>query len=261
MVIKLMNMEARQTGATKQTDDAKHRQSAVRQAIILAGGRGERLRPLTDSMPKPLLPVAGRPVLEWQLMLLKKHGIEEVIICGHYLFEKIKGYFGDSWNSVNIKYLDEPVPLGTGGAIKNAENLIDGTFLVVYGDTMLDMNIRKLVEFHQQHGCIATITVHKTDHPEDSDLVEMHGSRVTKIIKKPHGIKGHGAISKTSVFVLEPEILKYVPERSDLEKDVLQPLVKKGQVAGYMTDEFIKDMGTHERYKKVQGVFRGISKC
>src|SRR3989338_6527928 len=103
------------------------------QAVILVGGRGERLRPLTDSIPKPMLPVDGKPVLWHQIMLLKKHGIHDIIICGHYLLSKIRDYFGSGKElGVSIEYVDEPQPLGTGGAVKNAQRWIKGDFVLLY---------------------------------------------------------------------------------------------------------------------------------
>ena len=127
-------------------------------ALILAGGRGERLRPLTDKIPKPLLPVKGKPLLEWQVELLKKYRINEIMICGHYMFDKIKEYFGTGARfGVNIKYIYEEVPLGTGGAMKNAESEINSTVVVIYGDIFTDINIKNLLTFHKSKKADATI--------------------------------------------------------------------------------------------------------
>ena len=104
-------------------------------AVILAGGRGERLKPLTDNLPKPMLPINGKPVIEYQIELLKKAGINDIIICGQYLFEKIINYFGNGEKlGVKIQYIKEKIPLGTGGAIKNAEGFINDDFLLLNGD-------------------------------------------------------------------------------------------------------------------------------
>ena len=173
-------------------------------AVIIAGGRGERLKPLTDKIPKPMLPIAGRPILEHQIELLKKIGVNNIIICGHYLFDKIKEHFSNGKEfGVNINYCDEVRPLDTGGALKNAEPFIFNTFFVLYGDTMLDLNLRKLLNFHRKTGGLATVVLHETDHPEDSDLVSIDKKyRIRCFYIKPHReIKSN--LSKSSLYVLE----------------------------------------------------------
>lgn len=221
-------------------------------AVILAGGRGDRLRPLTDVLPKPLLPISGRPVLEHQIELLKKHGIKYVAICGHYLFNKIRDYFGDgSQYGVNISYLEEKEPLGTGGAIKNVESLIRNRFIVLYGDEMLDINISKLMRFHLKNKGIATIVLHETTHPEDSDLVLLDKkNRIRKLLLKPHK-KIASKISKSSLYVFEPAVFSFLPRMGSFET-ALQKMIKTNRVFGYVTDEYIKDMGTFERYEQIK---------
>lgn len=224
-------------------------------AIILAGGRGERLRPLTDKLPKPLLPINGKPVLWHQIMLLKKHGVRDIVICGHYLFDKIKDCFGDgSRFGVNITYVNEKEPLGTGGAIKNCERYIKNTSLVVYGDEMIEMDLSKLIQFHRNKGGLATIVVHETDHPHDSDLVETNkDGLVTAFFSK--GGKKDLKISKSSVYVIEPPVFKFIEDKCDFDRTVLPKLINKKAVFGYLTDEYIKDMGTFERYEVIRKRF------
>ncbi len=226
-------------------------------AVILAGGRGERMRPLTDTIPKPLLPVNGKSVLEHQLALLKKYVIKDALICGHYLFSKIEGYFGDGKKfGISMQYIVEREPLGTGGAIKNAEAFLKSTFLVIYGDEMIDMDISRLLKFHINKGGLVTVVAHGTDHPADSDLIETNKEGlVTGFFPKggdrPDGLK----ISKSSVYVIEPAAFKFIGHKCDFDRDVLPELVRKGVVFGYLTGEYIKDMGTFERYEKVKARF------
>ncbi len=222
-------------------------------AIILAGGRGERLRPLTDKLPKPLLPVKGKPLVEWLIGLLKKHGIDEIVICGHYMFDKIKEQIGDGEKfGIKIIYFYEDTPLGTGGAMKNAESMISDTIVVIYGDIFTNINIKKLLEFHEKKKADATIVLHESDHPKDSDAVEINSNN--KIIR----ILGRGTnarLTKSSIYVLEPVIFKYMNgmnEKFSFEDDVLPIVIKECKVFGYIADEPIKDIGTLERYEEVK---------
>jgi transketolase len=229
--------------------------------IILAGGRGERLRPLTDKVPKPMLLVDGKPILEWQIKLLRETGIRDIIICGHYLFDEIKKYFKDGGNfGVHIDYCYEESPLGTGGAIKNAERFLDSTFLVLYGDEMIDMNIKKFIEFHKKNGAKITMLLHETDHPQDSDLVSIdYDGRVLKLYRRPNTAIP-SKLSKSSLYVIEPSVLNSMPEGVfDLDMDFIFKYIEDGNVYGYVTDEFIKDIGTMERLKMVDERIRAKS--
>ncbi len=227
-------------------------------AVILAGGLGERMRLLTDKIPKPMLPVNGKPLLLHQIELLKKYGICNVIICGHYLFEKIKEYFGDgSKFGIDISYVDEKEPLGTAGAIKNAEALVDSAFILIYGDEFIRMNLKKLLEFHRKKNAMATLVLHESDHPEDSDLVEISGNCMVKKIYPKSGKRPKSLVlAKTGVYVMEPDVLRFIKlSRIDLDREVLPLLVGRKKVYGYVTGEFIKDAGTPERYEIVRKRF------
>lgn len=224
------------------------------QAVILVGGRGERLMPLTDSLPKPMLLVAGKPVLWHQIMLLKKHGIRDMIICGHYLFSKIRDCFGSGKElGVSIVYVDEPQPLGTGGAVKNAQRWINGDFVLLYGDVVTDLDITKLVEFHKKNLAAATLVLRKTDHPKDSDIVQIDkNNRVIKLFPKPHP-DNVGDLGNTSLFALSRQILDHIPDRPcNLEHDVIAGLVSSLPIYGYVSADYIRDMGTPERLEKVR---------
>jgi len=197
--------------------------------IILAGGRGERLRPLTDENPKPMLPIAGKPLLQIQIELAKEHGLNSFIICGHYLFKKIRNFFGNGKNyNVNINYRDETTPLGTGGAIKNAEHLINNTFVVIYGDEMIKLNFKKLISFHKKRKALATVVVHETDHPWDSDLVVLDkNKRIKQFLSKKKKNRPPINISKSSIYVLEPETFTFIKKKCDFDSHVLPKLIKK----------------------------------
>ncbi len=220
-------------------------------AMILVGGRGERLQPLTDKLPKPLLPVKGKPLLEWHIELLRKHGINEIIICGHYMFDKIKEHLSKREFGIKIIYFYEDTPLGTGGAMKNAESAVNGTVVVIYGDIFTNMDIRKLLDFHKKKKADATIVLHESLHPEDSDAVEIDiNNRIIRILGRGTNVR----LTKSSIYVLEPVIFKYMKEsgRFSFEDDVLPIAIKECKVFGYVTNEIIKDMGTVQRYEEVK---------
>jgi len=228
-------------------------------AVILAGGKGERLKPLTDKVPKPMLPLKGRPLLEHQISLLKRYGITEILVCGHYLFEKIKGHFGDGNRfGVQITYVDDgPAPLGSGGALKNAGKFIkSGDFLVFNGDVATNMNVSKLVRFHLEKKSLATPVLRNTDHPLDSDIIEMnHDNRVTMFIGRGQE-RVRTAI--TGIFMLNRDFLDIIPDgKSNLEKDGISNAIRTGKVYGYLSGDYFKDIGTPERYMKVEKEFPG----
>lgn len=227
------------------------------QSVILVGGRGERMKPLTDLLPKPMLPIKDNPVLWYQLMLLKKHGISDIIICGYYLFDTIKEYFSNgSAFGVSIKYVYEEEPLGTGGALKNAEHEIKEDFIVLNGDVVTNLNIKELVKFHKEKKGIATLVLRETDHPEDSDIVEINNeNKVVRFFFKKDKNKV-GNLGNTGIFVFKKEILDHIPnEPCILEKDVIAPIITFSPIYGYVSKDYIRDMGTFERYEKIKKDF------
>ena len=224
-------------------------------AVILAGGLGKRLRPLTDSVPKPMLHMRGKPILEHLLERLRSQGIREIILCTGFLSEKIESHFGDgSKFGVKIQYSREEGELGTGGALKNAQSLIgDGTFLVLYADLLVEMDIGKLLEFHKSRKAEGTFTLHKTDHPQDSDVLEVDSDgRVAAFHHKGAQSERARGWGNAGVYAFEPSIFRYFPKgKSGLDKDVLSPAIGKGaKLYGYITSELVKDVGTYERYAK-----------
>ncbi len=246
------------------TNDAKRpsTQASITQAVILAGGRGERLKPLTDTLPKPMLPVAGKPLLEWQLLLLKNHGITNIIICASYISDKIKDYFGSDWNGMKILYPEESQPMGTGGAIKNCSewlaakgggSSLDENFLVINGDVANLVDFSSIIDFHFSKGALATLVVRHSDHPKDSDILDVNeNGRVIGFVGRGQDTK---TLANTGLFVLNKEIVKKIPDGfCTLEKDVIVKHLDEN-VFAYISDEYIKDMGTLERYEKVKQDF------
>jgi len=141
-------------------------------AIIMAGGEGSRLRPLTCDLPKPMVPIMNIPIMEHIINLLKKHGITEIGVTLMYLPQKIKDYFGNGSNfGVNITYFTEDTPLGTAGSVKNAEDFLDETFIVISGDSLTNMNITKAIEFHRMKNSKATLVLTRVDVPLEYGVV------------------------------------------------------------------------------------------
>ncbi len=230
--------------------------------LILAGGRGERLRPLTDKIPKPMLPVLGKPVLQHQIELFKKNGIDKIVIAGNYLFDVIKDYFGSGEKfGVEIEYCDEESPLGTGGAIKNAEKFFSKTddFIVINGDNIIKkIDFEPIFLFHKYKKALATLIIIKDiEYPYDSDIVEIdEDKRVKRFIGK-----GQKELTSANggIFIFKKEIFNFIPkEFCNIEKDVIKKIYHSENIYGYLTDEYIKDIGTLERYENVKKHFEEI---
>ncbi len=227
-------------------------------AVILAGGKGTRLFPLTREIPKALVRIGRKPVIEHQIMLLKDYGIKEIWILAGFLGDQIREYLQDGrkWK-VKIHYLQEKKPLGTAGALKTLEKIIQkDDFLVFSGDVMLDFDIKRFIAYYRQKKAF-TIIVHPNDHPADSDLVEVDNKgEIISLLRRPHP-KGSifRNLSIASAYIFSPKIFKHIPQRRkcDIEKDVLPLILKsKEKVYVYNTPEYIKDIGTPKRLEEVR---------
>lgn len=199
-------------------------------AAILAGGYGKRLRPFTEDLPKPLVPVAGRPILEWQIEWLKKYGINEIVLLVGYRKEKIIEHVGSgSKLGVRVTYVVEDSPLGTGGAVKNAEHVLQHTdfFLVVNGDIVTDIDplrlVAKLESDERLLGVIATIPL-----PSPYGVLQLEGDIVKGFTEKPL-LRDYWI--NAGIYALRPRALKYFPERGDLEKTAFPAMARDGVLA------------------------------
>lgn len=224
--------------------------------VILVGGLGERLRPLTDSLPKPMLPIRGVPILEYQINLLRRYGVRNIIICGHYMFEKIKEHFSDGRKfGVNITYVDEPQPLGTGGALKNAgPHIKSGRFLLFNGDIATNINVAKLIQFHLGKDALATLVLRVSDHIRDSDAVET--DETGKVMRFVGRNQDEIKTANTGIMMFSRDFLDFIPDGvSNLEKDNIARLIGTGKIYGLLSNDYFKDIGTLDKYKKVQEDF------
>jgi len=189
-------------------------------AIILAAGRGERLRPLTDTIPKPLVPIKGMPLLEYNLLLLKHHGVKEVCINTSYLAEQIKNRFGDGSNlGINICYSFEKELLGTSGALNNFRDKLNETFYVIYGDNLTDIDLTKFLEYHRNKGGIATLAVRKKEkeYKTQSLIFADDDFKITTFLEKPTeeqvrlSVLEDFKLINSGIYILEPKIFNYIP--------------------------------------------------
>lgn len=231
-------------------------------ALILAGGEGRRLRPLTNNLPKPMVKICHKPLLDYLIFGLKDHGIAEIVLAVHYQHQKIIDYFGDgSKFEVSITYSIEKKPLNTAGAMKLAEKYLDDSFVVLNGDVFQQMDLTRLINFHYHKNGIATIVIHSTNHPHDSDLVKIDANnQVRKFFRLKDKNNEFVNLANAGIFVFERKVLSYIPvqKKISIEKDLLPDLLQRGLlVFAYETDEFIKDIGTQERLERVEKYVSG----
>ena len=239
-----------------------------RQLIILAGGAGTRLRARLGDLPKPMIPIAGKPLLEHQVELAKKYGFTDLIFFVHFRADLIEKHFGDGKKfGVQIRYVLEKEPLGTAGAVlAGIENLAE-RFVVLYGDTMVNVDLQRIWNTHEKAKAAATLLLHPNDHPFDSDLVEIDSnSFVTAFHNRPHaGNVWRQNLVNAGLYVLEKNSLEpFRPSTLnsqlstilDFGKDIFPAMVRAGKkLFGYNSPEFIKDIGTPERYDKISAQF------
>jgi len=221
-------------------------------ALILAGGEGTRLKEITKGIPKPMVRIGNLPLIEHQINLLKEHNIKEVVVLTCYLSEIIEGYFKDgSDRGMHITYVKEESPLGTAGAIKKIENQLKEDFIVVYGDIMLEMDITRLLDFHNNKNSLCTLAVHPNNHPFDSDLIEIDDNqRIIAFHSKPHDEnKYFRNLVSACLYVMSPLILGYVEKnlKADFGRDIFPKVIQKETLYAYNTAEYLKDIGTLER--------------
>jgi len=236
-------------------------------AILLSAGRGERLKPLTDKVPKVMLPINEKPLLQYWIELLKKNGITEIAINLHWLGYQIKDYFGDGAKfGVKILYSEEENLLGTATPIKKIEELYPGfcsenKFIVIYADNLSDVDINKLLKFHEEHKPLATLTMHKHNEPWTRGIISIaKDGRVLDFVEKPPKediLSGkYLGDSASCIYILEPEVLRFLKdEKEDLGTNLFPRLLKNNcKLYAFNPDAIVEDIGTRERYEKVKRV-------
>lgn len=242
------------------------------QAVIMAGGKGTRLAALTrDEIPKPMVPVAGKPLLLWQVERLRENGITDLIMVVGHQGEKIQEYFGDgSGFGVKIRYFVEETPLGTAGSFYFLKDMLeDGSFVMMSGDLFFDIDFGRMIRFHEEKHSAATLFVHPNGHPFDSDLLALsEDGRVLRFDSK-HNTRDYWYDNcvNAGIFVFDKKICDRVPApiKRNLENDIIKGMIEDGEpVYGYRSPEYVKDVGTVDRVNQTlsdieRGFIRG--KC
>lgn len=243
--------------------------------VIMAGGKGTRIASVKSDVPKPMIPIAGKPILEWQIECLKSQGLTDITLVIGYLGHVIKEYFGDgSKFGVHIDYFVEEHPLGTAGALFKMN--LQEDFLLLCGDVILDVDYHRFIEFHRANKAWASLMAHPNGHPYDSSLlvteiippqvsgglpVDTH--RVVKWMNKEDERLYYRNRVNAGVEIISPELLQETkknfvprhpetPDKIDLDRDVIKPNIASGMIFAYDTPEYIKDMGTPDRYYDVE---------
>ncbi|SET37446.1 mannose-1-phosphate guanylyltransferase / phosphomannomutase [Natronincola peptidivorans] len=222
-------------------------------AIIMAGGKGTRLKPLTCSIPKPMVPILNKPTMAYTVELLKKHAIQQIAVTIAHLPTVITDYFGagEKWG-INLQYYVEEVPLGTGGSVKNAAEFIDDTFIVLSGDSLTDIDIQKAVNFHRKKQSKATLILKKEAVPiEYGVVITDEDGKITRFLEKPSWGEVFSNTINTGMYILEPEVLHYYQkgENFDFSKDLFPKLLADNiPMYGYITEDYWCDVGALDSY-------------
>jgi mannose-1-phosphate guanylyltransferase/phosphomannomutase len=222
-------------------------------AVIMAGGEGTRLRPLTSNAPKPLLPLVNRPMMEHIVDLLKDHGFDDIVVTVAFMANAIRNYFGDgSEFDVRISYATEETPLGTAGSVRNAMAELTEPFLVISGDVLTDVDLSAIVKFHQEKGALATIALAHVENPLEFGIVITHeDGSIERFLEKPTWGQVFSDTINTGIFVLDPAIFDYIAAGKpvDFSSEVFPALLEDAKpLYGAITDGYWEDVGTLEAY-------------
>ncbi|NLC12013.1 MAG: NTP transferase domain-containing protein [Firmicutes bacterium] len=226
-------------------------------AVIMAGGEGTRLRPLTCDRPKPMVPILGRPMMEYIVKLLVKHHFSEIAVTLQYLPDSIMDFFGSGESyGVSFRYYVEEEPLGTAGSVKNASSFLDDTFLVISGDCLTDIDLTKALKFHREKKAVATIVLTPVENPLEYGVVmaEPKG-RIIRFLEKPGWGEVFSDTVNTGIYILEPQVLNYIKQgvKFDFSKDLFPLLLEKGEPLYACTlSGFWCDVGSLDQYQKAQ---------
>jgi mannose-1-phosphate guanylyltransferase / phosphomannomutase len=227
-------------------------------AVLMAGGSGTRLRPLTCDLPKPMVPILNRPIAQHIINLLKRHHITEVIATLHYLPDVMRDYFQDGHDfGVQITYaVEEDQPLGTAGCVKNVAELLDETFLVISGDSITDFDLTAAIEFHKSRKSKATLILAHVPNPVDFGVVITdEQQRIKRFLEKPSSSEIFSDTVNTGTYILEPDVLDYLPasQEADFSKDLFPLLLEKGEpMYGYVAKGYWCDVGHLDAYREAQ---------
>jgi len=225
-------------------------------AVIMAGGKGTRLKEITkDEIPKPMAKILDKPILEYQIEVLRENNVLELIIVIGHLGNKIKKYFKDGRDfGVNITYIEEKEPLGTAGAFYYLKEYIKEDFILLFGDLIFDIYLKRMIEFHEKKASFATLFVHPNSHPYDSDIVLLDEDNKIVGFDSKNNIRNYfyDNCVNAGIYIISNKLLNKIDklQKIDLEKDILSKEIEKENMYGYYSSEYVKDVGTVERINK-----------
>jgi mannose-1-phosphate guanylyltransferase/phosphomannomutase len=223
-------------------------------AVIMAGGQGSRLRPLTINRPKPMVPLVDKPVMAHIVGLLRKHGFTEVVATLQFMADRVQDYFEGSQFGAQFHYSVEEVPLGTAGSVKQAEAFLDEPFLVISGDALTDFDLSQVVAFHKERGALVTITLTRVPNPLEYGVIIVNDDgRVQQFLEKPSWSEVFSDTVNTGIYVLDPRIFDYIePDQSlDWSQDIFPRLMEKGEpIYGYIASGYWCDIGNIQEYMR-----------
>ncbi len=227
-------------------------------AVILAGGEGTRLRPLTSNQPKPMMPIANAPMMEHIVTLLARHGFDDIVVTVAFLANHIRNYFGDGSDfGVRMRYAMEESPLGTAGSVRNAMQELDDTFLVISGDVLTDIDLASIVAEHRKKEAFATIALKRVDNPVEFGIViTRDDGTIERFLEKPTWGQVFSDTINTGIYVLEPHIFDFIAEGTavDFAGDVFPAVLDAGKkLLGTVVDGYWEDVGTIEAYRSAHG--------
>jgi len=227
------------------------------QALILAGGEGTRLRPLTSTIPKPVVPLVNRPFIVYMLEWLRGHGVDDVILSCGFMADAVRAVLGDGAElGISLRYLEEPRPLGTGGALKFAQELLDERFFMLNGDVLTDVDLSAQLEQHERTGARATLALVEVDNPSAYGLVRLDGDgAVREFVEKPDAEEVDTNLINAGAYILQRDALEAMPPAGttvSIEREVFPRLVGAG-LFGYPASGYWLDIGTPARY--LQGTY------
>lgn len=229
-------------------------ENKVTQALILAGGKGSRLRPFTYEIPKPLIPVKSKPLLEHVIKHLSRYGIKDFILSVGYKSEKIISYFGNGKDfGVDIEYVIEKSQLGTAGPLRLARGMLHENFMMLNGDILSKVNVDEFFAHHQRMSGLGTIVLTAVEDPSKYGVVELSGNRIQKFIEKPKKGDATSNLVSAGIYMLKSDVLDYIPKSgfSMIEKDVFPKLAAEGKLYGYVYTGPWYDLGTLKSYERV----------
>lgn len=224
-------------------------------AVLLAAGKGTRLRPLTVNRPKPLVPVANRPVMEYQLRLLENAGFDRVIIPVGYLADQIVSYVESFESGLEFEFSFDNIPLGTAGSVAKLRDRLNETFLVISGDLLVDLDVGQLMGFHAQTRASVTIALTRVEDPTQYGIALLEGSRISSFAEKPEPSKVFSNLVNAGIYVMEPEVLDEVPPNAqfDFSLDLFPSIIDRRYLAGHLLGGYWNDIGRPSSYLQANG--------